>query len=65
MELASVWELKNKHFANADKPIILIGSFWRSLVELMAMVDPNSRQYIDIAESEADIINILEKHFES
>ena len=64
MELASVWELKNKHFANADKPIIMVGTFWKPLVELMASADPNCPKYIDVAESEEDVINILEKYFE-
>jgi uncharacterized protein (TIGR00730 family) len=64
MELASVWELKNKHFANADKPIIMVGAFWKPLVKLMISADPDCQQCIDVAESEEDIINILEKHFE-
>ena len=64
MELASVWELKNKHFAGAHKPIIMIGTFWGPLVELMASADPNCPRHIDVAESEEEVINILEKHFE-
>ncbi|MHC4439525.1 MAG: LOG family protein, partial [Planctomycetota bacterium] len=36
LELAKVWELKNKGFLNMDKPIILLGGFWKPLVELIA-----------------------------
>lgn len=64
LELASVWELKNKRFANADKPIIMIGTFWRPLVQLMASADQDCPRHIDVAESEKDVIDILEKHFE-
>jgi hypothetical protein len=42
LELADVWEHKNKGFANADKPIILIGAFWRPLVDMMAAADTGS-----------------------
>lgn len=46
LELADVWEHKNKGFTNADKPIILVGSFWRPLLEMMAEVDPESVNYL-------------------
>ncbi|HUT46184.1 MAG TPA: LOG family protein, partial [Sedimentisphaerales bacterium] len=36
LELAKVWELKNKGFLKADKPIILLGGFWKPLIELIA-----------------------------
>ena len=64
LELADVWEHKNKGFAGADKPIIMIGTFWEPLVELMASADPDCPRHIDVAESEEEVINILEKHFE-
>jgi len=35
LELASVWEMKNKGFLPARKPIILLGGFWSPLVRLM------------------------------
>jgi uncharacterized protein (TIGR00730 family) len=46
LELAKVWELKNKGFLKADKPIILIGGFWEPLVGLVAGDDPGSSRYI-------------------
>jgi uncharacterized protein (TIGR00730 family) len=42
LELAKVWELKNKGFLESQKPIILIGGFWKPLVELLNIDDPDS-----------------------
>ena len=49
LELAKVWELKNKGFLQKDKPIILVGEFWKPLVNLIAACEPESRRYIDFA----------------
>jgi len=46
LELADVWEHKNKGFANADKPIILVGTFWAPLTSMMATADPDSVRHI-------------------
>ncbi|MHC4440394.1 MAG: hypothetical protein ACYS3S_23850, partial [Planctomycetota bacterium] len=46
LELAKVWELKNKGFLNMDKPIILLGGFWKPLVELIATDDADSSNYV-------------------
>jgi uncharacterized protein (TIGR00730 family) len=46
LELAKVWELKNKGFIKEDKPIILVGGFWKPLVDLIASEDPKSARYI-------------------
>ena len=45
LELALVWELKNKGFLNGDKPIIILGEYWSRLVELVATVDPDSGRH--------------------
>ncbi|MBN1456974.1 MAG: LOG family protein [Sedimentisphaerales bacterium] len=63
LELATIWELKNKHFPNADKPIIIMGRFWKPLLELMASEDPDSDRHIEIADSVTGIVSILEKYF--
>ena len=65
LELADVWEHKNKGFANADKPIILVGSFWRPLLEIMVTADPDCAGCVccvDTAEKAADQ---LKNFFES
>ena len=46
LELAKVWELKNKGFLEADKPIILVGEFWKPLLEMVVIEDPDSSRYI-------------------
>jgi len=59
MELAKVWELKNKGFLSADKPIILIGGFWMPLVELIAVEDPCSRRHLQYAQGPDETAGIL------
>ena len=39
LELAMVWELKNKGFLDGEKPIILVGEFWKPLVQVVASDD--------------------------
>jgi hypothetical protein len=59
LELADVWEHKNKGFSEADKPIILMGSFWRPLVEMMAAEDPRSTRCIQTAETPSQALTFL------
>ncbi len=49
LELAMVWELKNKGFLNQDRPIILLGRFWQPLAELIATDDPKSSRFVTVA----------------
>ncbi len=59
LELAKVWELKNKGFIEADKPIILVGRFWRPLVSLIESDDPDSSRHIRQADGPEQIKDIL------
>jgi uncharacterized protein (TIGR00730 family) len=60
LELADVWEHKNKGFSNADKPIILIGAFWQPLLEMMSEADPDSiRHIVCVATAEEAIQELL------
>jgi len=59
LELAKVWELKNKGFLEADKPIILVGGFWKPLVDLIATDDPKSTRYIHQADGPEQVKDIL------
>ena len=59
LELAKVWELKNKGFLNKSKPIILVGGFWKPLVDLVATEDPDSSRYIHIAGGPDEVKDIL------
>jgi uncharacterized protein (TIGR00730 family) len=59
LELAKVWELKNKGFMNADKPIILVGGFWQPLLDLIASDDPDSSMHIKQAESIEQVVELI------
>ena len=60
LELAKVWELKNKGFLKADKPIILLGGFWKPLVNLIASDDPDSSGYVMLAEVPQRVVELIE-----
>jgi uncharacterized protein (TIGR00730 family) len=59
LELAKVWELKNKGFLSERKPIILAGAFWKPLLELIEADDPESVRYLDIADGPEQVRDIL------
>jgi uncharacterized protein (TIGR00730 family) len=61
LELAKVWELKNKGFPEADKPIILVGSFWKPLVDLVAIDDPDSSRYLKLADNPEQVCKWIRK----
>jgi predicted Rossmann-fold nucleotide-binding protein len=61
LELAFVWELKNKGFIEQDKPIILVGDFWRPLAELVAKDDAESGRYLIFVDSADEIGAYLKK----
>jgi len=59
LELANVWELKNKGFLETDKPIILLGGFWKPLVDLIAIDDPDSSRYVKPASEPQQVIKLI------
>ncbi len=59
LELAKVWELKNKGFLNADKPIILLGGFWKPLIELIATDDADSSRYVMSANGPKQTVEMI------
>ena len=59
LELAKVWELRNKGFLKPDKPIILIGEFWKPLVELLAADDPDSRRHVELADNPEQAVELI------
>lgn len=59
LELAMVWELKNKGFPETDKPIILVGEFWKPLVELVAADDTDSGRHLRYAARPAVVADYL------
>ena len=59
LELAKVWELKNKGFSNADKPIILVGEFWKPLVKVIEIDDPDSSKNIKFANEPKQAVELI------
>lgn len=61
LELAKVWELKNKSFIKTDKPIIIMGSFWKPLIELLAIDDPDSSRHVNFAAEPKQAVELLKE----
>jgi len=59
LELAKAWELKNKGFLNADKPIILVGGFWQPLLDLIAVDDHDSSMHIKQADRPEQVVELI------
>jgi uncharacterized protein (TIGR00725 family) len=59
LELAAVWELKNKGFLDRGRPVILLGDFWKPLVELVSVDDPDCWRHVSLAESPAEVVELL------
>jgi len=61
LELAKVWELKNKGFLKGDKPIILLGGFWKPLVELIETEDTGSNRYVKLTDEPKRAVEVIIK----
>ncbi len=59
LELAKVWELKNKGFIKENKPIILVGKFWEPLVDLITRDNPNSGRYLRQADAPQRAVELI------
>jgi uncharacterized protein (TIGR00730 family) len=59
LELAKVWELKNKGFSNADKPIIIVGEFWKPLVKVIETDDPDSSKNVKFANEPKQAVELI------
>jgi hypothetical protein len=59
LELAKVWELKNKGFLEANKPIILVGGYWKPLIDLIAADDPDSSRHIKLTDKPKQIVELV------
>ena len=59
LELAKVWELKNKGFLEGEKPIILVGEFWKPLVNLVASDDAHSSRFVKQVGSPVEAIELI------
>jgi predicted Rossmann-fold nucleotide-binding protein len=59
LELAMVWELKNKGFLQQDKPVIIIGDFWKELINTVRRDDAGSLRYIQQAFGPEKAVELL------
>ena len=59
LELANVWELKNKGFLDEQKPIILVGEYWKPLIDLIAIDDPGSSRYIHQVDKPEQVVELI------
>jgi len=59
LEFAKVWELKNKGFLEADKPIILVGKFWMPLVDLITTEDADSSRHIYQVDEPEQVVKLI------
>jgi predicted Rossmann-fold nucleotide-binding protein len=61
LELADVWEHKNKGFAGVDKPILLLGDFWTPLVEMMSAQDARCCACVQIVNDVDSALGVLKE----
>jgi uncharacterized protein (TIGR00730 family) len=61
LELAHVWEFKNKGFLSAGKPIIIVGRFWKALIDLIAEADPDSAGCVQVAAGPTEAVQMLDR----
>jgi len=59
LELAKVWELKNKGFLDAGKSIILLGGFFKPLVELIATDDADSSRFVKLTDEPKQAVDMI------
>lgn len=59
LELAKVWELKNKGFLEEDKSIIIVGDFWQPLLDVITGDDADSRGFIKPVKNPEDAAELL------
>ncbi len=64
LELAKVWELKNKGFLKEDKPVIILGGFWKPLIELIATEDADSSGFVKPADEPKRAVEMIIKSLE-
>ena len=64
LELAMVWELKNKGLLKSEKPIILLGEFWKPLVQLIETDDAGSSKYIKLVANPQQARDLLVNELE-
>jgi hypothetical protein len=64
VELATCWELKNKRLAS-NRPIVLLGDYWRAVVDTAGRDDPSAVERVSIAGSVEEAVATLSAAFDA
>ena len=59
LELAMVWEFKNKGFIDKKKAVILLGEHWQPLLDLIDREDPGSKKNLTLVSAPEEVIEYL------
>ncbi len=62
LELALVWELLNKRLLKPARPVVLLGEFWKPVVDCVGE-EQTAAVPLHVAEDVASVIEILRQHF--
>ncbi len=57
-ELAYAWEMINKGFS-AGRVLVIMGSFWQPVVDLVESVSPRSRGIVHRAKTAKELVNVF------
>ncbi|AQQ69732.1 LOG family protein ORF6 in fasciation locus [Limihaloglobus sulfuriphilus] len=59
LELASVWEYNNKSLFEKNKPVILLGDYWRTVVDFVCSESPQTGTALLGASNPAQAVKLL------
>ncbi len=59
LELAAVWELKHKGFLDRTRPVVLVGEFWKPVVDLVAGDDPKCVKYVTFVQEPGQVPEVI------
>ena len=62
-ELALCWEMRNKGLIEAARPLVLLGDWWRPVVDCVARVQP--ADLVTITADVDDLLETLARHFDA
>jgi hypothetical protein len=65
LELAHIWEHKNKGFETAGKPIVVFREFWEPVVRAMVQADPRCAECITMVDNAGQAVDVLVRHFQA
>ncbi len=63
LELAFVWELKNKGFMKTGKTVILLGDFWKPLVNIITDYEQNTGYHLENVQTAEKAVALLKEKF--